>query len=148
MFSQTADYALRSVAHLAVAENRESTIPEMAENIQVTAPYLRKVINKLRDAKIVVAQRGKGGGIRLCVEPEDLTILDILNATDPIKRYESCPLGLPDHMKLCPLHSELDEAIAHVEKVLGSRTIAELLATRKSPTRCGFPETKEELYQL
>lgn len=119
----------------------------MASAIQVNAPYLRKVINKLRDAGIVEAQRGKGGGIRLKVDTAELTILDVLNATDSLQRIESCPLGLPDHLKLCPLHDELDNAIAHVEEVLGSRTIADLLATRRNANRCDFPKT-EELYQL
>jgi Rrf2 family protein len=147
LFSQTADYALRSVAHLAQAVQYTATIPELAAAVQVNAPYLRKVINKLRDAKIVVAQRGKGGGIQLYVDPDRLTLLDVINATDPIQRYQRCPLGLPDHLKLCPLHAELDEAIAHVEKVLGSRTIAQLLATRRSTARCGFPQT-ETFHQL
>jgi Rrf2 family protein len=147
LFSQTADYALRSVAHLASTLQHTASIPELAAAVQVNAPYLRKVINKLRDAKIVVAQRGKGGGIRLCVDPDRLTLLDVINATDPIQRYQRCPLGLPDHLRLCPLHAELDEAIAHVEKVLGSRTIGQLLATRPSATRCGFPQS-ETLHQL
>ena len=147
MFSQTTDYALRSVAHLACCPGGESTIPEIAEAIQVNAPYLRKVINKLRDAKLVVAQRGKGGGISLQVDPTELTLLDVINATDPIKRIERCPLGLPEHVKLCPLHTELDEIIAQIEQTLRSRTISELLSTRSKPSHCDFPRA-EELYQL
>ena len=147
MFSQTTDYALRSVAHLAICPNYESTIPEISEAIHVNAPYLRKVINKLRDAEIVEAQRGKGGGIILAIEPDQLTMLDVVNATDPIQRYDRCPLGLSDHLNLCPLHSELDDAIAQIQKVLGRRTIGELLSARKSPTRCEFPKL-EELFQL
>ncbi|MGI9428882.1 MAG: RrF2 family transcriptional regulator [Bythopirellula sp.] len=147
MFSQTTDYALRSVAHLANCREGETTVPEMAQAIQVNVPYLRKVINKLCDAGIVAAQRGKGGGIRLQADPDELTILDVVNATEPMQRIESCPLGLPDHMKLCSLHAELDDAVALVEKALGSRTIGQLLATRRSPARCGFPKS-EELHQL
>ncbi len=147
MFSQTTDYALRSVAHLASSPGYESTIPEISAAIQVNAPYLRKVIGKLQDAEIVEAQRGKGGGIRLSADPEELTMLDVLNATDPIQRIEHCPLGLPGHLKLCPIHLELDEAIAHVEKVLGSKTIAELLAIRRSTGRCSFPKS-DDVYQL
>ena len=147
MFSQTTDYALRSVAHLAICRGRETTVPEMAHAVQVNVPYLRKVINKLCDAGIVEAQRGKGGGIILRADPDELTILDVVNATEPIRRIESCPLGLPDHLKLCSLHADLDEAIALVEKVLSSRTIGQLLSTRRSATRCGFPKP-EEVYQL
>lgn len=124
-----------------------STIPEMAQAIQVNAPYLRKVLDKLREHSIVATQRGTGGGTHLAVSPDDLTILDVLNAVDPLQRIEKCPLGLPGHAKLCPLHAEIDEAISKVEETLGSRTIGELLSTRRSSGRCGFPKA-EELYQL
>ncbi len=93
------------MAHLASRPEFSSTIPEMSEATQVPAPYLRKVLNRLRDAGIVATQRGAGGGIILKADPDDLTILRVLNAVDPIKRVERCPLGLPEHFKLCPLHA-------------------------------------------
>ncbi|QDS98790.1 iron-responsive transcriptional regulator [Adhaeretor mobilis] len=124
-----------------------STIPEMSRAIQVNAPYLRKVLDKLREQGIVGTQRGTGGGTHLSVSPDDLTILDVLNAVDSLQRITSCPLGLPGHTKLCPLHSEVDEAIATVEKALGSRTIGELLSARRNPGGCEFPKAAD-LYQL
>lgn len=119
----------------------------MAEAIQVNAPYLRKVINKLAQAGIVESQRGKGGGLRLLIAPDKLTLLAVINATNPIQRIISCPLGQKDHLELCPLHSELDEAIAHIIKLLANRTIGELLATRKKPSQCSFSKC-DDLYQL
>ncbi len=147
LFSQTTDYALRATAHLALCTNGTSTITEMAKAIQVNSPYLRKVVDKLRNANIVSAQRGKGGGITLAVDPNQLTMLDVINAVDPIPRIKQCPIGRADHLKLCPLHAELDAALAHVEGVLGSRTIGDLLATRRSASRCEFPKC-EEIHQL
>ncbi len=119
----------------------------MAEAIQVNAPYLRKVVDKLRNAEIVSSKRGTGGGIHLTADPNEITILDIVNAVDPIPRIQGCPLGLPDHLELCSLHAELDEAISEVERVLARRTIGELLSVKRSPTRCSFPRC-EDVYQL
>lgn len=124
-----------------------STIPEIAVAIQVNSPYLRKVLDKLRDAKIVASKRGMGGGTHLIADPNQLTILDIVNAVDPISKIEHCPLGLPKHVKLCPLHAELNEAITQVETVLARRTLGELLATRRDSSSCGFPKC-EDVYQL
>ena len=138
---------MRAVAYLANCREGMSTIPNISEAIRVNAPYLRKVINRLRDQGIVVAQRGTGGGICLAVDLNDLTLLDVLNAVDPIQRIERCPLGLPSHIKLCPLHSELDSAITQIEQLLGARSIGEPLATRRSAGRCEFPNL-EELLQL
>lgn len=148
MFSQTAEYALRAIAYLASQPDHFATIPGMSEAIQVNPPYLRKVFDRLRAADIVSTQRGTGGGVVLEIAPDDLTILDIVNAVDPVQRIERCPLGLPDHMDLCPLHSELDQAISQIEESLGRHTIGELLAKRKRKAdQCEFPK-EQDLYQL
>lgn len=150
MFSQTAEYALRAMAHLSSQPSFASTMPEMAEATQIPAPYLRKVLDRLREAEIIVTQRGSGGGVRLQANPEELTILSILSAVDRIKRIERCPLGLPEHFQLCPLHSEINDAIAQVESVLSRKTLADLLAMKRlGPIKCDFPNSVEkEVYRL
>ena len=148
MFSQTADYALRVVAFLASRTDRRSTFGEMSEGICVNVPYLRKVLDKLREADLVEAQRGSGGGLRLTADPEQLTLLDVVNAIDPLRHIEGCPLGISDHLELCPLHGELEEAICQMEKLLSSRTIGELISHRRMSARCSFPKEQTELYQL
>jgi Rrf2 family protein len=138
------------MAHLSSQPEFASTMPEMAEATQVPAQYLRKVLDRLRAAEIIVTQRGSGGGVRLSADPEELTILSVLNAVDPVKRIERCPLGLPDHFQLCPLHSEINEAISQVESVLSRKTLADLLAMRRlGAIQCDFPKSAEmEVYQL
>ena len=59
--------------------------------------------------------------------PERITILDVVNAVAPLERIRSCPLGLPSHTRLCPLHKELDKVYAATEAALARVTIAELL---------------------
>lgn len=138
------------MAHLSSQPRFASTMPEIAEATRVPAPYLRKVLNRLREANIIATQRGVGGGIRLNASPEELTILSILNAVDPIQRIERCPLGLPEHFELCPLHSEVNEAIAQVTNVLNRKTLADLLAMKRlGAIQCNFPKSEcNDVYQL
>src|SRR5690606_35834967 len=57
-----------------------------------------------------------------------ISILDVINAVDPIKRITTCPLNLPSHgANLCPLHRRLDNALELVEKALADSTLAELV---------------------
>lgn len=119
----------------------------MAEAVQVNVPYLRKVINKLRDAGIVGAQRGTGGGIFLLADPKKLTMLDVVNAVDPIRHIRECPLGVLLHCELCPLHAGMEEVIVQMEQMLNERTISYLISQPGSEARCGFPRSAE-LYQL
>lgn len=81
-------------------------------------------------------------------DPNVLSVLDVVNAVDPIARIERCPLDNPEHLKLCPLHAELDAAISSIETSLRLRTIGELLTSRKrGSTSCNFPRG-ETLYHL
>ena len=90
--------------------------------------YLVKVLQALAKAGIVTSHRGAGGGVSLAHKPDELTILDIVSATDPIQRIRSCPLDLATHgVKLCPLHRRLDAALAQVESAFRNTTLAEVV---------------------
>ena len=135
MISQTVDYALRAVVHLAAEAPQSCTTQQLAAVTQVPAPYLSKVLQNLARAGIVQSQRGVGGGVSLALLPEQLTILDVLQAVDPIERIETCPLSLKSHSaNLCPLHRRLDNALAKVESAFRDTTLAELLGESGEPT--------------
>lgn len=136
MFSQTAEYALRAVVMLAHLESDGPVGSSvLAVKSQVPPSYLAKILQALVRAGIVYSKRGVGGGFTMVKEPDELTVLEVINAVDPIQRIRGCPLGLKSHCrKLCPMHARLDEAMALVETVLGKSTIAELLGDTSRPT--------------
>lgn len=128
MLSQTVEYALRAAVQLASLAPESTTTSALAEVTQVPPAYLAKVLQALVKAGIVKSQRGVNGGVSLARSTESLTILDIVNATDPIQRIKTCPLELASHgTNLCPLHRRLDAALAQVEKAFRSTTLAEVL---------------------
>ena len=128
MFSQTVEYALRAVVHLAIHSPQPQTTSEIAAATQVPTAYLSKVLQGLREKGIVRLQRGVGGGVSLARGPQELTILDVVNAVDPIRRITTCPLDLKAHgVRLCALHRRMDDALQHVESAFRETTLAELL---------------------
>jgi Rrf2 family protein len=131
MISQTAEYALRAIVHLAERPDTPQTTQQIAEVTRVPAGYLAKVMQTLGRSGIVRARRGLHGGFTLAVPPKELTVLDVVQAVDPVQRITHCPLGIPEHKSLCPLHTRLDDTAAMVEKALGASTIAELLTVSK-----------------
>jgi Rrf2 family protein len=138
MFSKTVEYALRAVVHLAYEAPQGRTTEQISDATQVKPAYLSKVLQALSRAGIVRSQRGVGGGITLARRPDELTILEVVNAVDPIQRIKTCPLGLKTHgVRLCPLHRRMDDALATVEAAFGSTTLAEVLAEpTRSPPLC------------
>lgn len=144
MFSQTVEYALRAVVHLADRSPAPRTTDQIAEATLVPKAYLSKVIQGLCRAGIVVSKRGIGGGVALAHPPDELTILDVVNAVEPIARIRHCPLGLKTHgVRLCPLHKRMDNALASVEAAFRDTTLAEVLAepTQSRPL-CELPMRK------
>lgn len=129
MITQTAEYALRAVVHLAGrAENRPASAQDISRATKVPVGYLQKILRMLAKARILTAQRGSGGGFALAKVPTAITILDVLNASDAgISRIERCPLGIEGHIRLCALHRVLDDQIARAERAFSGTTIADLL---------------------
>jgi Rrf2 family nitric oxide-sensitive transcriptional repressor len=150
VFSQTVEYALRAAVHLASQAPAARTTDQIAAATLVPRAYLSKVLQSLARAGVVQSQRGLGGGMTLAKPPEELTILEVVNAVEPIQRIRTCPLGLAAHgVHLCPLHSRLDRALATVEVALGNSTLAEVLAepTRSIPL-CPFPNAKPKVRSI
>jgi len=128
MLSQTVEYALRAVVHLAQHPSSPQKTDDIAASTKVPRAYLAKVLQGLRTKQIVQLQRGIGGGVTLARSPSELTILDVVNAVDPIKRITTCPLDLKSHgTRLCALHRRMDNAIMTMEDAFRSTTLAELL---------------------
>ncbi len=141
MISQTAEYALRAIVYLAMNSGTAFTTQQISLTTKVPAAYLSKVLQSLVRAHLVQSQRGLGGGFVLTKPPEEISILAVLNAVDPIQRIRTCPLGLTAHgTTLCALHKRLDDATAIIEKTFADTTIAEILArpTASIPL-CEFP---------
>lgn len=153
MISKTADYALRVVAWLAARAPNPQISKDIAEGTRVPAAYLMKVIQGLGRAGLIDTKRGRhGGGVTLAVSPEQITILDVVQAVDPPQRIKECPLGPGYHgTDLCPLHRRLDDAMESVERALGQSTLAEILAVpsasqplcRPARTRSRKPAAKK-----
>lgn len=143
MISSTAEYALRAVVHLAMHPDAPCTSKEIAETTKAPPGYVSKVLQDLARAGLVVAQRGPNGGFSLALPPERISVLDAINAVDPIRRITTCPLGIPSHgTRLCRLHDKLDHAIAEFERVFRESTIADMIEPSRQGTRCLFPTVR------
>lgn len=133
MISQTVEYALRAGVHLAQFEPASRTTDQMAEATKVPRAYLSKILQSLARSGIVTTQRGIGGGISLSRKSSEITLLDLINAVEPLSRIKSCPLGIAMHgTQLCSLHSRLDYAIGVLETAFGKTTLAELIYDQSS----------------
>lgn len=103
------------MACLAQNPDKKWSADSLAERTKVPRRYLHKVLQDLVQAELAQSRSGPGGGYSLAMPADGVTILDVVNAVAPVERIRHCPLGLPSHTSLCPLHKELDRAYEATE---------------------------------
>ncbi len=110
MLSQTAEYALRAMVWIAGQTEGYQGSAEISHATEVPVDYLLKILQSLGENGLLDRKRGLKGGFKLARAPDKITILEIVQIFDPIRRIEKCPLGLKEHgLSLCPLHKKLDD---------------------------------------
>jgi Rrf2 family protein len=129
---------------LAINEGKSFTTSEIAQSTKVPMAYLSKVLQTLSRGGIVQSQRGLGGGFTLAQDADSLTVLEVVDAVDPIHRVKPCPVGHADHGdSLCPLHKYIDETIALVENAFAQATVKDLvMSSNRVPPLCTIKKPK------
>jgi len=137
LVSQSTEYALRAVVFLASDPGRMHSAAEISEKTGVPVHYLGKVLKQLVRSGILRARRGPGGGFVIAASPDNVTVLDIVSAIDPIAHVTRCPLGEGLHPAvLCPLHRHLEDAILSVENAFRSATVGQLAQVLPRGAEC------------
>lgn len=128
LLSDASEYALRAVVWLAQQPPGAYKVRQIAEATHAAPGYLVKVLQSLAREHVLSGQRGSHGGFTLIKDPARITVLEIINVVDPMERIHTCPLGFKSHgTQLCPMHRQIDDAMAAIEVSFNATTIHELI---------------------
>jgi len=128
--TRQADYALRAMLYLARLEkNTRAATSKIAEDQQIPPSFLAKIISQLSIAGLIHTSRGARGGVSLARRPEDINLLDVVEAIDgPITLNECtddpsvCTFG-----NNCPIHEVWCEVKSELVRKLRQATFDDLL---------------------
>lgn len=130
MLSQTAEYALRAVLHLAQhGGERPVRVLEMAAELRIPRNYLSKILHQLARQGVLLSLRGKAGGFQLAVPAEQLALSTVIVPFDRVEERRRCLLGRPqcsDH-RACAAHTRWKEVADRVAEFFRETTVADLL---------------------
>ena len=123
------DFALRMLMFLA-AEKRQASVEEIADAYGISRNHLTKVARQLADMELVVARRGRGGGIELAQPPETIAVGRVVRHMESLAgfvecfdpRTNGCPVA-----GVCGLQGVLRLALEDFLARLDGYTIADLL---------------------
>jgi len=81
--TRQADYAVRAMIYLAQLgpQNRAST-SQIAQEKQIPPSFLAKIVSQLSVAGLLQTSRGARGGVSLAKGPEQISLLDVVEAID------------------------------------------------------------------
>lgn len=127
--TRQADYAIRSMIHLAELslDGRVSTAT-ISEAEGIPLPFLTKVISRLATAGLVTTSRGMGGGVSLARPPEEVTLLQVVEAVDGPILLNHCLLrpGTCERDSFCAAHDVWAEIQDRLVQELNDVTMKDL----------------------
>jgi len=126
------DYALRVLIYAGLREEKLCLISEIAEHYRISENHLMKVVHGLAQGGFVRTYRGKGGGVELAKDPEEIVIGAVVRYMEgPFKPVECFRTGNKCAITgACDLPDILEEACQAFITVLDRYTLADLLKSR------------------
>ena len=92
--SRLTDYGIVVMAHLAKCKDDDShNARELAEDTQLPAPFVSKILKSLTRAGLLVSQRGSKGGYSLARTPSEIPVVEMITALEG-------PVGITE----CTIH--------------------------------------------
>jgi Rrf2 family protein len=128
ILSQSAEYAMRSVIHLAGgSRDTYAGVGEISEATGVPASYLAKVLGHLVRAGVLESSRGPSGGFRLGPDAANLTLERIIGVFDRVETRR-CLLGsgICGDNPSCAIHKLWAPVAVPLREFLTTTTIADL----------------------
>ena len=102
------DYVVRAAIALAraSANGKYRKIREVAREMEIPATYTPQILGLLSRAGLAEARAGRGGGYRLTRDPEDIMLVEVVEAGEGRLRPDRCTLrGGPCRWEqMCALH--------------------------------------------
>lgn len=113
--TRQADYAIRAVLYISkLGDSQRAATSQIAKEQHIPPSFLAKIISQLSIAGLLQTSRGARGGVTLARSPQEITLLDVVEAIDgPIALNEcvhddgACNFG--DDCPLRPIWCDAQE---------------------------------------
>lgn len=141
------DFSLRVLIYLGTKEKNElSTIQAISDAYGISKNHLMKVTHELGKLGYIETIRGRGGGIRLAMEPEDINIGQVVRHTEDdfhLVECFDCKTNTCVISPVCGLKGALNRALFAYLKVLSGYTLADFLHQKHQLANLLFNEQQD-----
>jgi Rrf2 family protein len=142
IFSKTQEYAIQALVLLAQTPAEYRLNRDVAEDLDIPAPYLAKVLKRFAQSGYLDSAKGRGGGFRIRRRAMTASVRTIAEIADCSTLATNCVIGMvkcSDHAA-CPVHDAWLPLRTKIATLLDRQTIAGLaLKAAKSKTKLAGP---------
>lgn len=123
--TRQADYAVRAVLYLAqLGSDQRAATSQIAQDQQIPPSFLAKIVSQLSVAGLLQTSRGARGGVSLARAPEQISVLEVVEAIDGPILLNECvsATGVCNFGDDCPMKPIWCDAQAELVSRLRSTT--------------------------
>lgn len=149
MLSRRADYGVRAMVDVALQHPTTRTIvSEIAKRQDISPSFLAKIVPRLARAGLVRTSLGAAGGIALAAPPEEISLLQIIEAIDGPFALNLCSLNPAEcrHYANCSVCQVWGKAQTHLNQTLAQTRLSDLIRrqeTQMAPRADRSPATRK-----
>lgn len=127
------DYAIRCVYYLSGKKGGVTMVEEISKEMKIPNSFLAKILQKLGKASLVKSRRGVKGGFELTRAPQEISLLEVIEAVQGPVAMNICALdeALCGFSSTCTIHPVWVEVRREVEKILRGKNFADLRTNQK-----------------
>jgi len=127
MLNQTAIYALRAMGFLAQRNEVQPILSAtIAQEMDIPKNFLSKILNRLSQAGLIDATRGRNGGVTLARPARKIKLYEVVDLFMKINDLKNCFLGLKKCDGSCGLHIRWQIISEQFEKMLNDTTVDQI----------------------
>jgi Rrf2 family protein len=135
IYTSATEYAIRGLAELAGrAQEGPVLLADLVAGTDLPKDFVAKVFQKLVHGGVLRSAKGRGGGFTLARPAHQITLMEILQATEGTHSLEACVVGMErcnDHMP-CPQHDLYKPIRQRLKDYLNTTTVADLASSLKA----------------
>lgn len=101
---------------------------EIAVNQDIPKHFLSKILQLLVKHKLLTSMKGPTGGFKLPCAPEEIRLIEVVDAIDGLDIFEQCGIGLKrcSDEDPCPIHHDYKRIRERVREVFETKTLVDL----------------------
>ncbi|PIQ91084.1 MAG: hypothetical protein COV71_01045 [Candidatus Omnitrophica bacterium CG11_big_fil_rev_8_21_14_0_20_41_12] len=128
LITRNTDYALRALCYMSKHQDIIS-VDELVNKLGVPRPFMRKILQRLNQERILASYKGQGGGFKLKLKPDRIYMIQIMRIFQGNVGLNGCFLkkGIcPDKVR-CVLRKKIHAIEDSVFRQLGKINIVSLI---------------------